>query len=271
MRWKFPIPATPAEARERAETLRAIDAWWRLFSDSADAIDAMFFQERRVRPRPVHAGWLGRAAREAVLGIRAGTGQRRAPTHLHARGDRSLRPLVDELTARAPRLARWEFYGYRLPEPADLALKTAAAICRRQSVPPMPLIAVQLVPGNRIDLTLQAARSALESEEGLGHFHFRAVEQLVGEELLDKWIGYIGPAEEDEAIAARAGGSVVPAARLKGTVDAVIAAARDQLPPQPRHATAARVKSEGEWISYSLAPPDEAADDFAAGMTSTSA
>lgn len=260
MRWKYLIPATDADQATRGDALRAMDAWWDAFSENADALDAYYTDSREFDVVGFTRRWLapvpGDLCWEYGPSI-AGEGHRLIIT---PEGDHALRPMVDELIARAPRLPRWEFYGYRMPDSADQALRTAGAISRYAASHAMPLVGVQVGRHNRIDLTFQLSASEVDAHEGLRGFLFRVVEQLVGEELLDKWIGHVGPAEDDEAIATRPSAAVVPAERLKATVDAVIAAVREQLPPLPRHATAAAIGEDGEWISYSLTPPDEAED-----------
>lgn len=251
MRWKFPDPADVGEARARASTVEAIDRWWETFAANADAIDAAFSRGREFDIAGFTVEQLARVEPDLCWEYGSaihGPGHRLVIT---PEGSRHRRPMVDALIKRAPRLPRWEFYAHRLPEPADIALPTATEISGYRPAA-APLVAVRLNEANRLDLTFQVPAADVDAHEGFARFLFAATEHLLGEEVLDRWVGYDGPAVPGETIATRAGGAVVAVERLKPTVDALISATREQLPPVPRHATAAQKKSSREWISYQL-------------------
>lgn len=264
MRWKYPYPASPSEAVERRKTLRAIDAWWKAFAENADAIDAYYAKSRDFDIVAFTREHLGRLPGDLSWEYGPARGHDGHRLVITPEGKRAFRPLVDDVVARAPVLPRWEFYGYRLAEPLDMAMRTAGAISRHAPAREMPLVAVRRGRHNRVDLTYQIPRPEHEADRPLASYLFRAIEQLVGEAVLDKWIGYVGPAEPDEPIATRPGGAVVPFARLQGTVDAVIAATREQLPPRARHEVSAEERAAREGVLYELKRPSDLPNDDAA-------
>jgi hypothetical protein len=71
-----------------------------------------------------------------------------------------------------------------------------------------------------------------------------ATESLLGEETLDKWVGAI------EVDRPAKGARTITLDRLKGTVDALVEAVREQLPEQPCHAFA----EERQWSLLKLKP-----------------
>jgi hypothetical protein len=119
------------------------------------------------------------------------------------------------------------FLPYRQPEDVKVAAQTVEA---RVGAPICP-VRVQARKGeeNLIDLLYQPAPEAADDEERSRHAAFVATESLLGEEVLDKWVGAI------EVMAEPGEGRWLPLDRLKPTVDALIDSVRDQLPEVQRY------------------------------------
>jgi hypothetical protein len=245
MRWRFPHPSESA-ARELA--LGRIDDWWRAFAAAVPRLDGFF----RQRDPWDLAGWMRehlgvvdeRIMWEFGPGTRGGDGHRLVLT---PEGEHQLRPLVEAVLARAPRLAGWEFHAHRLAETLPTALQ---AVAERTS----------------IDLTGWSGRAEL-SEEGLVDVVLAPptptlptaetrsaalvlVETLVGEDLMDVWVGAVEVEER-----AGAGG---PLARLADEVRALVEERRAAVPQQPYW----RRSAEASWTLLRLAPKTAAAPDF---------
>ncbi len=96
-----------------------------------------------------------------------------------------LRPLVSRMLNRAPKLDGWEFYGYRLPEVFGMVEQVVGAHTGG-SVAGVSFQA-KINDVNKIDLLFHSPdhASIVEALEDV----FLATETLVGEEVLDRWIG----------------------------------------------------------------------------------
>lgn len=101
---------------------------------------------------------------------------------------RELRPLVREILRRAPQIEGWEFYAYRLAESVDEA---AASVKGRTGSDLGPLeVLVQLGAFNRVDLHFLGFPPETDPQHAYS-VAFVASESLLGEEVLDRWIGVI--------------------------------------------------------------------------------
>jgi hypothetical protein len=245
MRWRFPH-LSEREARE--SVLGHIDAWWRTFAAAATRLDD-FFKRREAWDL---AGWM-----RAHLGVvderimwEFGPGTRDADGHrliLTPEGERHLRPLVDAILARAPALPGWEFHGHRLAERLPTALQTVA---ERTSV----------------DLTSWTARAGV-SDEGLVDVVFappepgpaslerRAaalllVESLLGEDLMDVWIGTVDVEDHRSA-----GASL---ASLAADIHELVETLRARVPELPYCGRA----GDASWTLLRLAPKTNGAVDY---------
>jgi hypothetical protein len=121
MRWLYRIPTTPDEECSCRATLEAIDRWWAEFVCRADSIDRYFQRADADFDLVVFMrDGLNRTFPE--LGWEFGAAVNKAGHRLviAPESERTLRPMVRTLLARAPNLPRWEFYERRLPEPPEV-------------------------------------------------------------------------------------------------------------------------------------------------------
>jgi hypothetical protein len=246
MRWRFPDSGESA-ARELA--LGRIDAWWRAFAAAAPRLDDLF---RRRDGRDL-AGWMREnlgVVDEGIMwelgpGTSAEDGRRLVLT---PESQRQLRPLVEVVLARAPALAGWEFHGHRLAEGLATALRTVGERTSvdlggwraRAEVSEEGLVDVALVP---------PARGA-PSAESLSAARV-LVEALLGEELVDLWIGSVGVEEH--------AGAGAPLGELAPRVRALVDEQRALIPELPYW----RRSADAPWTLLRLAPKTIAAPDFA--------
>jgi hypothetical protein len=174
-----------------------------------------------------------------------------------------LQPLLRELLRRATQLPRWEFYPGRLPEPPEAAFAVAEQIARFKASELQAR--VSLGKYRRVDLQFHIA-NAKGNEDAALNYAFRAAEQMLGEAVLDNWIGVIELAPAASFVKRLFGGrpaGLVSPQRLKPTVDALIAASRDQLPDPPPRVRAQRNRDDVAWTSFKLEPGEPYADDYA--------
>ena len=197
MRWKFYNPKHTGDVAYRKRVLALIDSWWEAFQHKTDDLDAIFtgksewdlvsWMNRRLNAIDSRLMWeFGPAV--------SGKGHRLVIT---PESCRQLRPLVDTIIERAPTLDGWEFYSYRQPEHVDVAMQLVAT----RSGIDVSNMHVCLAKGedHLIDLDVLLSDCASSDDEEAMHAAFLAVEALLGEECLDKWIGQItvSPLEAD--------------------------------------------------------------------------
>ena len=167
-----------------------IGRWWSCFQEKAPALGRLFnaeeewdlpeWMQRNLQAISPHLMWeFGPAAN--------GAGHRLVITPEYRR---DLRPLVARILDRAPGLDGWEFYAYRLPEDFEDALRTVEA--RAGGDISDVSFALRPTEFNTIDITFysEGYRTAESLQAGRGDA-FAAVEALLGEEVLDRWIGII--------------------------------------------------------------------------------
>jgi hypothetical protein len=195
MRWKFYTPGErPEEDAQRAVVSAQIDAWWQEFTGKAQALDQLFsnladwdvvaWMEQHLQSIDRRLVW--------EFGPGSTGGHRLVIT---PEADHHLRPLVDEILSRAPRLPGWSFYPHRKAESAEQA---AFAVKNRTGVEPA-YTGASLAPGNfnRIDLKFQFPAPFLKGRESIARSQtFLAAEALLGEDMLTDWVGRLDAVSE---------------------------------------------------------------------------
>lgn len=246
-RWR----TSDEELADREDTEHRIEEFWRGFSNAEQNIAAVFTRAGNFDL----AGWM----QEALQGIESELMWEFGPA---ARGDghrlivtpesrRDLRPLAEEIVRRAPSISGWEFYAYRLAE--DIV--TARATVEERCGSPTDLTSVAVLTGadNQLDLVFRGPSGSSSDSGTTNHQAFVLAECLLGEEILDKWIGFIDAESEGEP----AEGTEVSLEDLQGTVRAHIEAIRCGLPERPYREMA----DPCEWNLLELEP--QKAPDYA--------
>ncbi len=262
MRWRFIDPADREECIERNATIAKIDAWWAEFRTMSERIRAQFSQkenwdlpewmERHLQAIDSRLMWeFGPAVK--------GQGHRLVIT---PESEHHLRPLVQAILDRAPNLDGWEFYPYRLAEDAELAKSTVMGRTGRDIADFEARISVGDL--RRLDLTFTAPSIARSDDASALNAAFVAAESLLGEEVLDHWIGAIEVAPKPRSgglkgllgKVAKASPGLLPLDRLRDTAESLIGSLVDQLPPNPHYE---RIE-DAEWTLWELKPVQ--ADDY---------
>ena len=248
MRWKFPDPDNAAEEKRKAATLQKIVAWWKAFESRSADIKALF---RRQQNWDL-ADWMHqhfsaidpRLMWEYGPGLTGGDRLVMTPESV-----RQLRPLVDVILQNAPALPGWEFYAYRLPEGEEMAretvkVRTGGDISRMR-------FKAERGNLNRIDIVFCSPDHAARNEKQVFNDCFVTCESMLGEEVLDKWIGSI---EADKnAVMSK---DFLPVGELLATVKALISQIVGSLPSKPCLLTT----ETATWSLYKLKP--KTAEDY---------
>ncbi len=247
-RWILSDPNNPAERQFKEQALAATENWWQAFARQAPTIMQAFTRRadfdlvqfmadtlQEIHPRLM---WEYGPAR-------SGQGHRLVITPESAQG---LRPLLGHVLSRAPQLAGWEFYGYRLPEPVEMVIQMVEA---RVGVNVRGArVAARGAPGRKVDL-FYAFPPQQVPEDKLYEAAFVLSESLVGEETLDSWIAAIDLAPPNSDLR-----SFLPLERAQETISAVLRSFYEQLPQQPTYITS----DESQVFTYKLQP--EQADEY---------
>ncbi len=257
MRWHFSRFHDKSERAQREATLERIDAWWEAFARDADSIAGHFergvdidipnWMAHNLSPVSPHLCWeFGPALSKR--------GHRLVIT---PESNRYLRPVVTTILERAPTLAGWEFYPYRLAENVERAI---IAVKARVGVDVSQYqVQARLGEHNCVDLCYFGPDVSGEEDRAANHAAFVATETLLGEECLDRWVGYIDAARLPVRLGLKSflgkgqqPKGLIPLDRLKATVDALIGSLQDQLPSEPHFAWI----EECEWTVWKLQPKE---------------
>ncbi len=248
LRWRYPCPS---EAAARAAMEAKIDAFWAAFAATTprfeaafrkeDALDFPTWMREHLDPIDERIMW--------EFGPGLGGGHRLVLT---PESERSLRPLLSAMLARAPVLARWELYPYRLAEDIAMTFETVRA---RVDVE-LTGYEVVAAPGQhgRVDLFFWGPKRLFGKDQRFDAA-FVAVETLLGEEVLDHWIGAIEVERRPDR---------VPIGELPRLVRLLIEAHVATLPDRPYHAQ----PGDDGWVSYERkGPTDQRRGDVIVGSS----
>lgn len=161
-----------------------------------------------------------------------------------------LRPLVDEILRRAPPLDGWSFHGHRLPEGYEQACSIVEARCGA------PLAATGFEcsrgPFHLIDLSIEFPHRVLRDDRDLASSQaFVLIESLLGEAMLNAWIGEIRVAPKRWR-----------SSDLRDLPAAAIALREDTLASLPRGPLCEINDDPAPWTLVGLEPP--VAEDYPA-------
>lgn len=243
MRWRFHDKNDAEESLAVKETLGRVDAWWRAFQTQIKMLDALFSGNSQWDL----AEWMAENLQVIDAGLMWEFGPAiNGPGHrlvITPESSRHLRPLTETIIDRAPRLAGWEFYPYRLAESVESAEATVEA--RTGGTLADVVVDARIGEHNLIDLTFRSPRTRNSNDEQAFNDAFVATESLLGEELLDKWVGAIEVApvqgsggllgafrkgKKQLADHDSTGRSGIRLDQLKDVIDSLIVCLRDQLP-----------------------------------------
>lgn len=262
MRWLFADPHHPEEAACIQQKLAAIDAWWQQFQEHAHRFEAYFegrddwdvdaFLEEWLLPIDRRLVWelMPHASepQETADGAKQPGGVHRLI--LTTEGARTLRPLLRTVVQRAPSLPNWQFLIYR---PAELVDRAAHWVRMRAGIDlDGALLEVRPAPGRKIDLHYYfpghvAGGRPIRTEQA-----WLVTEALLGEQVLDTWVGEIGLLEGEQL----ARSQPMPLAHAQAMVVALIRRYQQQLPVLPL----AHLVREAASTPLTLPPPPPAPD-----------
>ncbi|MCI0360514.1 MAG: hypothetical protein L0211_18710 [Planctomycetaceae bacterium] len=253
MRWLFADPANSLEMAHRNQVFGAIDAWWRAFQGKTTDLSALFHRKSDwdlVRWMHDYLGAVDPRLMWEYGPARSQDGHRLVIT---PESHRWLRPVLRSLLERAPKIAGWEFYPNRLPEDVPHTIMTVEA--RVGTNITGAVVAASLAPARKIDLWFDFPQQKFD-EQMARSAAFVASETLMGEYVLDTWIGAISLVSDSPEAKLRP----LPMDRAQATVGALVRSIQEQL-PLTRLADISI--DEPRWSSVQIEPRGEA-DDYPA-------
>lgn len=258
MRWLYCDPHNARESSRRQQVLDKVDDWWRAFSRHQAAITAAFTQRH---PALDLSRWMqehlqvidDRLCWEFGPGTGGVGGHRLVIT---PESEHWLRPLVRTILERAPPLSGWEFYSYRLPESAEQVISSVEG--RVGLDISGALVEARIGECRKVDLCFHFPAAMAAEDQEARCAAFVATESLVGEEILDRWIGCIdlgAPAVRKSRPDCR----LLSLDRVQPTVDALIGSLTEQLPSEPTW----KYIDNADWSGVEL-HPEEGQSDYVA-------
>ena len=251
MRWLFADPNNEEEAAQVKETVAAIDRWWEAFQKKAPTLEKLVTGNSKMN--------LAKFMEDTLQAIHPSLMWEYGPA-VHQEGNRLvitpesrrfLRPMVRTILERAPKMAGWEFYPYRLAETLEVAILTVKS---RVGVDITgALVDASVAPGRKVDLDFAFPNQPELDEETAMQAAFVATETLMGEQVLDTWIGTIGLMDGEPISGTRP----VPLERTQATVATLIRGCLDHLPKERTQ----DISVEDGWATVKLDRPEEA-DDY---------
>ncbi len=187
MRWKFSDLNNVDERRARAAAIETIDRWWREFSAKTSDLNELFTRKQEWDlPGWMHEH-LNAISPELMWEFGPGLGRGRRLV-ITPESNRELRPIVQTILDRAPKIDGWTFLGFRPSESLTAAVFTVKGRmnCDISSV----RFLAKAGHFNRVDLQFLWPRKSFDKDDAF-HAAFIAAETLLGEEALDKRIGAI--------------------------------------------------------------------------------
>ena len=153
---------------------------------------------------------------------------------------RHLRPLVDAILEKAPSISSWTFCDHRLPESLDQAEATVYARTGHGLM--AESVDVSRGKFNRIDVAFGFPGAALQDQNLAFAQAFIATEALLGEDILNTWLGFIDVRSELE--------SPVPVSELSTRFHNRIHETQASLPQKPY----SHLAENSLWTLYKLEP-----------------
>lgn len=233
MSWKFLDDTVHANQKHRAEKMELINSWWAHFQNSRKPIEAQLDGRGHFD--------LENFMRDHLQGIDDSfmwefdsRGDGKYELVVTPETERHLRPVVESLIEAAPKLDHWKFYAYRQPhgveDTTELVNETTGVSLNKIT------FSAAVDDDNLINLSFRYAGD--KGAEALADAVFMATEYLLGEEMLDRWIGDMDIGELNEK------GDFKPISEMPNRIAALIDEIKKTMPDQPMAQHKASLKAQ---------------------------
>jgi hypothetical protein len=248
MRFVYPIDLSEQEEDELLQVRAAIARWWREFEVRTADLTALFKRQSDWDLVAWMSEWLESISPNLFWEFGPGLmgGNRLVIT---CESHYNLRPLVSQILSQAPRIEGWEFYGYRLAEDYAMAIKTVEA--RGGGLLDQVRFRLTLNDVNQIEVESLVKKKYPADKQQVTAFV--ALETLLGEEVMNRWIGSIS----HRVVTIFPFGSVT-GSDLLGKFRVLLEKQKAMLPNQPWH----EESDDQKWSVFEMKPNTSAEDFF---------
>lgn len=187
-RWEYPINLNEDEQAVRDYYLARFSEWWKLFAKVNGKIiqsiqdrdfETMTFLFSNIQEK-VHPGLFWE--------VSVGSAPEKWDLIITPESNFRLRPFVNEMLSHAPTLPQWQFWGYRQPCPYESVLQIVQG--RQQSNFAALQFQLDISANNKVDVSIIIpAETSPGEERNLLGAAFLGLEALLGEEIIEKWLG----------------------------------------------------------------------------------
>lgn len=188
MRWIYYDPDDAAEARERHAVLEKIDLWWKTFASRTRDLEQLFSRKQEWDLPAWMAENLQSISPRLMWEFGPAVKRDGHRLVITPESEHGLRPIVKTILERAPKLDGWEFYPHRIAEDFEWAMTTVDG---RAGVDISDARVVVKPNDGRLDLSFTfSACHGPDDNDALGAA-FIATESLLGEDVLEQWLGLV--------------------------------------------------------------------------------
>jgi hypothetical protein len=232
MTWKYLDETKSANKKFREEMMQRINSWWAHFQNKRKTIEAYLEGRGHFEVEDFMADTLQQIDENLMweFGIEPS-----GKFHLviTPETERHLRPLVETVLATAPKLEHWAFYAYRQPH----GVADTAELVRDNSGVALDDFVFAATPDDDHLINLQFHYKGSKGKEARTDAVFTATEYLLGEEVLDRWIGDMDFVEDADA-------KFRPMSELPNTVAGMIEQIKSKLPGKPLSSDRGALKAQ---------------------------
>jgi hypothetical protein len=220
MSWKFLDDSKSANKKYREEMMQLINSWWAHFQNKRKAIEAFLDERSQLDIEDFMSDYLQSIDENLMWEFGTESGGSRYQLVITPETERHLRPLVESIIESAPKLSNWSFYPYRQPH----SLADTAELVRDHTGISLDELTFHAAPDDDHLINLTFKYTGTKVQEIVGDAVFMACEYLLGEEVLDKWVGDIDFAEEKK---------MQPMSDLPNTMVSLIEKIKKSMPDKP--------------------------------------
>jgi hypothetical protein len=223
MGWKFLDDSKSANKKYREDMMLLINSWWAHFQNKRKAIESFLDGRAQLDIEDFMTDYL-QSIDENFMWEYGTEPDGRYQLVITPETERHLRPLVETIIESAPKLSNWSFYAYRQPH----GLVDTAELVKDHTGVLLDAIkfAADADEDNLINIIYKY--EGAKGAEALGDAVFMATEYLLGEEILDRWVGDMDFSDE-----ATKGASLKPISELPNTIASLIEKIKKSMPDKP--------------------------------------
>jgi hypothetical protein len=243
MAWKFLDDSKSSNKKYREEMMVLINSWWAHFQNKRKNIEAFLDGRAQMDLEDFMADSLQSIDENLMWEYGTEPGGGKYQLVITPETERHLRPLVETIVATAPKLNNWSFYAYRQPH----GFEDTAELVQETTGISLDTLSFAATSDEEHLINLLFKYSGEKGPEAQSDAVFMTVEYLLGEEILDRWIGDMDFAE------ASSKAKFKPMSDLPNTVFEMIEAIKKKMPEKPLAALRDSFKIE----QFKLEPEDD--------------